>query len=260
MSIINPKPRKLTLDKALFATRQPLARLGELVHVQVTNELKNQPDFPNGEVRSTFAPSAPNRDGSFQREFHQPVTEQHLRKLYDAGGWIESLEHFSDEALALYFDYRGGLFSGNCWAGDVGNATDYETDCNAALALQALPTAEVIDAIRKTTLLAHKRYKLASGQGVKASARQSMTAKRSRGIKNAYGNTLDDVINNLKKNHPNEKPSELWPRLYAAIEEWCDGNCQEINSDRKDSRGYLFQKGENQDTITFGTFRKKLKK
>lgn len=91
--------------------------------------------------------------------------------------------------------------------------------------------------------------------------RQSKTASNPRPIKNEVGETLDNVIAILVKNHPNEKPSALWIHLKTAIEEWSDGDCiQKKPSQKSDSWRYEFHMGEKINTITFGIFRKKLKK
>ncbi|WP_287819630.1 hypothetical protein [Achromobacter sp.] len=98
--------------------------------------------------------------------------------------------------------------------------------------------------------------------GGKHKESQKRRAKKSRAIKNEGGETLDDVIHTLARNHPDETPSELWPHLESAIRDWCDAadDCRLIEHDIKDSRSIMFTKGDRQDSLTFGTFRKKLKK
>jgi hypothetical protein len=98
-------------------------------------------------------------------------------------------------------------------------------------------------------------------QGRKDSVRQSETAKNNRPIKNIEDETLDQVIIKLAKNHPAEKPSALWTHLQCAIDDWSDSNCVEVKPDGKKRDSWLYQFSLNGElkTLTFGTFRKKLK-
>ena len=96
--------------------------------------------------------------------------------------------------------------------------------------------------------------------GLKHKESQKRRAKKSREITNEDGETLDDVIHTLARNHPGETPSELWPHLESAIRDWCGDDCRLIEHDIKDSHSIMFTKGDRQDSLTFGTFRKKLKK
>lgn len=91
-------------------------------------------------------------------------------------------------------------------------------------------------------------------------ARQSVIAKNKRPRKNEDGESLDDVVRRLAKNHPGEKPSELWPHLKTEIGEWAGCDCTETKpNENQDQWHYKFKIGEKSDTITFSSFRKKLK-
>lgn len=94
--------------------------------------------------------------------------------------------------------------------------------------------------------------------GRRKSISSSIIASKKRPKKNYNGETLDSVITTLKRNHHNEKPSELWVHLKPVIEKWSDGDCKE--SGEKDSRTYYYGIDEERGAIAYGTFRKKLKK
>jgi hypothetical protein len=276
MSNINPQPKKLTLDQALSCTKKPLARMGDLIFVDVdirhnitlerVNAIKNglpsgYPNFQKGEIRSTFMPTLPDKKKQWQKIFTQPETKNYLRQEYARGCYLESQEHFSNEALALHFGYRGGFHSDGNWAGDVGDPSDFERDCNDILASYSSPSHKDYEAIRKITLNQHRKYKLAANQGRDTSTAQTKKASASRAIKNESLETLDSVIAQLKQNHIGEKPAALWIHLKTAIAEWSDSDCTETRpSETKDSWAYQFSVNGNRKTITFGNFRKKLNK
>lgn len=199
MSKINPQPKKLTLEQALNATSNPLKRWGDLIIVQVHKELRSNLDFPNGEARNQFMPTSPDRYEKGERNFPQPDTENHLRELYSAGGWIESLAEISEEALALYFNYRGGIFHGNTFAGDVGDPSRFVSDCREALDQIYQPTQKDVEIIRKTVLTVHKKDRLAASHGEKFPPRR---AKGTISIKTAY-------IHKLATDNPDKTTKEL---------------------------------------------------
>lgn len=74
------------------------------------------------------------------------------------------------------------------------------------------------------------------------------------------GKTIDDVIKRLKKQHPRESVSELWPHLKYAIEDWGGGRCVLQETGTQGSQRYEYELAEENKkfTITFDTFRKKL--
>ncbi|WP_129112230.1 hypothetical protein [Burkholderia pseudomallei] len=86
---------------------------------------------------------------------------------------------------------------------------------------------------------------------------QRKKATRPRPTKNDSGDALDGVIGTVAKDHPGERPGEIWPHLKTAIVEWSGDSVTETGAD--DSRRYTFRRGDQWDAITFGTFRKKLK-
>jgi hypothetical protein len=94
--------------------------------------------------------------------------------------------------------------------------------------------------------------------GKRKSISTSVNARKPRPKKNFEGETLDYLIAKLKLNNPNLKPSELWVHLKNEVDQWSDGDCEE--SGENDSRRYTFKIEGVSDSITFGTFRKKLLK
>lgn len=246
MSKTKPQPKKLTLKQAIDVTRKPLKRWGDLIIVQVHKELRNNPDFPAGEVRSTFMPSLPDRDGNFERNFPQPDTESYLRELDDRGGWVESIAEFSDEALALHYNYRGGIFRGNAFAGDVGDPSHFERDFKESL--EALPnvTPEIAAAVRKSIVNQHKKYKLPANEGEKYLARQSDSSKRLR--ESAQKHTEQDhakwetEARQLKNTNPalsvnaiSQKLSESLAVPKPTIKKYLLENCTDLRSKVLDS-------------------------
>jgi len=175
MSKTNPQPKKLTLAQALKATSHPLRRWGDLIIVQVHKELEmlNNTDFPNGEMRNTFMPVIPDREGKWERDFKSPATDNWLGEIYASGGWIESLAHFSDEALALHYKYSGGIVRGNPFAiGDVGDPSRFLSDCREVLDQIPQPEQKDLEVIRKSVLATHKKDRLAAIEGVQRSKQQ----------------------------------------------------------------------------------------
>ncbi len=94
--------------------------------------------------------------------------------------------------------------------------------------------------------------------GKRKSISTSINASKPRPKKNDYGETLDSVITTLKRNHSNEKLGEIWVHLKTVLEEWSDGDCKE--SGEEDSKRYIYKIDDRQYSITYGTFRKKLRK
>jgi hypothetical protein len=173
MSKINPQPKKLTLEQALNATSTPLKRWGDLIWVS------GDPMLVKANIHiGTFMPrrdgkfEPPDQNGNFERNFSQPATENALRELYSTDGWIESAAEFSDEALALHFNYRGGIFRGNPFAGDVGDPSRFVSDCREALDQIYQPEQKDVEVIRKTVLTVHKKDRLAANVGVQHSKQQ----------------------------------------------------------------------------------------
>ncbi|MES2367270.1 MAG: hypothetical protein V4563_15440 [Pseudomonadota bacterium] len=208
MSKINPQPKKLTLDEALAATSKPLKRWGDLISVEIFEQLRNncyRGSFPNGEVRSTFMPSRPDRDGNFERNFPQPDTNNSLSELYEEGGWLESVAEFSDEALALHYEYRGGIFRDNSFAGDVGNPSRFISDCKESLEQINQPTHNDVQVILKSVLTVHKKDRLAAVEGKKFSAGRKI---------NTCG-VIRKAITKLLKADPTLKNPSLWSAIAS---------------------------------------------
>jgi hypothetical protein len=91
------------------------------------------------------------------------------------------------------------------------------------------------------------------------SGRARNAAKKKRSKANESGETMEDLIKKIARNHPDERPSELWSHLKSLIEEWA-GDCTEIAvTPRNPMYQYQTKTGED-DTIKFETFRKKLAK
>ena len=169
MKKVKPKAKPLNLRQAIEATRQPLNRLGDLVCVQVDSRFGSPyagmrdlagDSFACGELRAIFQP-----DLAGGKTFKQPETENSLIELYANGGRIESLAEFTNEALAMYYDFNAGFFHGNSLAGDAGDSTQFESDIREVLSSLPNVTHEVFLAVRKTTLALYKKYRLASIEG-----------------------------------------------------------------------------------------------
>ena len=93
--------------------------------------------------------------------------------------------------------------------------------------------------------------------GKRKSTSSSKNARLPRPIMNYEDETLDAVIARLERRNQDYKPGELWVHLKTAIEEWSNGDCEEDGED--DKRTYWFDTKKGSRSITFGTFRKKLK-
>ena len=167
-----PISRKLTLEQAIKATSKPIKRYGDLVIVQKDGrfgnlygeitDLAGNP-FPVEEMRNIFMPSI---DGRIV-DFKQPQTENFLHELYRDDGYLESLEHFSDEALAMYFEYRAGFVTKSGLAGDAGDPSQYESDVREALSRRAEITPDIVREIQQDIVVQHKKYKLDANKGRK---------------------------------------------------------------------------------------------
>lgn len=139
----------------------------------------------------------------------------------------------------------------------------YYHQSDALIKLQA----RLHEARRWRDAIKHEK-KILEGMGKQSSDAQVKKAKKKRPIENEQGITLDAVIRELARVHPDEKPGELWPHFKTAIEEWSDNECTEAKTAKHDSWRYHFKivkkKGskivEKVDSITFGMFRKKLHK
>lgn len=91
--------------------------------------------------------------------------------------------------------------------------------------------------------------------GLRQKYLQSTKAKLPRG-KGDDGRTLGDLIKQLAKHHPDEKPSELWPHLKTAIGDWADC-CEERTTDKRTD--YLYSHGERSKTISYKQFSERLR-
>lgn len=249
------KPQILSIQRALDAIDKPIARFGDLIAVQVHPQLKtmNPRDFPNGEMRSIFVPDRDLTVTHFRRE----ETETFLRELYAAGGWIESIADYDDEALALHYNYTAGINAGG-FAGNAGDARCFELDCIEAVGnLPPNASRELVSAVVNTVRLMHRRYKLVANVGARHKKQQNEKSKRERPVKNDAGQSLVDVIAGLAREHSASRAAEIWPHLKVAIEDWSGDTVTE--SGTGDNRRYSFMKLDGtRDTVTFGPFRKKL--
>ncbi len=168
-----PTSQRLTLEHAIEATRNPIKREGDLVFVQKDPRFGNLysgmtdlagNEFPAGEMRSMYMPSM---DRSI-REFDRPATENQLRTLYAEGGYLESLEHFTDEALAMYYGYMAGTVTESGLAGNVGDPGQFEADVQEALSRRPEVRPDDLRLIKQDILALHKKYKLSANVGEKS--------------------------------------------------------------------------------------------
>jgi hypothetical protein len=263
------QPKTLTLKQAIAVTNNPLIRLYDLISVQKDERLGdlyadttdlNEKPFSKGVMRSAFAPSLGGNPKDFVKHFPQPETENHLHDLYNNGGWIESIAHFYDEELALYYYFRAGVSDGTIFASNAGDPSYFERDMHDALKMLPNVTPEIVTAVRKTIVSQQKKYKLAANQGQANSRVQSDKARKKRSPKNESHETLETVFARLARNNQGTKPSELWPHYKTAIAEWSGCDCNELTpGDDKDKWFYEYQDGDEKvKTITYGKFRKDL--
>jgi len=160
-------PKKLKLPGALKAIEKPLARLGDLIYVQFDIGITGGgADYPH-QMRSMFAPGMKTKD----KRFPLQASELQLRDLYASGGWIESLDHFTDEELAIYYQYRAGFPTKSGYAHDVGDPSAYEVDYMEVLEsmpkdlVEGAQRARTLEVIRRTLLHQHLKYKLHANLG-----------------------------------------------------------------------------------------------
>lgn len=86
---------------------------------------------------------------------------------------------------------------------------------------------------------------------------QKKKAAKSRLRKDILGRTLDDLIQNIHNENPDGKPSELWPHLGSAIEEWAE-QCR-LRQPVPRNPQYLYSLPDGTEkTISFETFKKRL--
>lgn len=122
---------------------------------------------------------------------------------------------------------------------------------------QIIPTAEQFAAQKRVREIGRKNV-LADAHGEQYLTQQKAKSKLSRKPKNENGKTIEDLISEIAKNNPEEKPSALWPHLGSAIEQWA-GSCTEKTRGPKDPLYEYSLDDEKIKTITYSTFRKKLK-
>ncbi|WP_152601862.1 hypothetical protein [Burkholderia paludis] len=257
------QPERLSLKKAINATKRRLNRPGDLAYVIF---------FPSA-IGPITLPGRfmPNQLDDSVRQFRQPETERYLRDdLYANGGWLESAAHLSDREIALLGDGWGGRILPSGLVGSWGNPTDLEEDLQIAYALipagfTELPVSPVVlTIIREVVLMLHKKYAPDADIGRAQSDAQSKRGSKGRRAKNNSGGTLADVIRILSREHPDSRPSEIWPHLKQAIQEWSGGDVAEIEGSG-DSRSYRYvpPNAESEDAvrpISYGQFRKELRK
>ena len=87
-----------------------------------------------------------------------------------------------------------------------------------------------------------------TNKGINHSKAQSDKAKRPRGKIGDNGLTINEIVKDLVRLHENETASEMWPHLYAKLDE-LDAEPEEINKTIK----YCNSNGDPK-TITFKTF------
>ena len=207
ISKIRPKAKRLTLDQAIEATRKPSIRFGELICVQTDRRFGNLyagmtdlagGSFASSEIRAIFWPSLDMTVATFA----QPATENLLQELYKNGGRVESLAHFSNEALAMFYEYKAGIMNKGGFAGSAGDSRQFERDCADVLDMLPNITQEVAAAVRLSVLTTHKKYKLAAAHG------ENFTGKK----KGAVGPIRKAIAKALKE-HPAIKSPEIWDKL-----------------------------------------------
>ncbi len=209
------KPARLTLNQALGVIKKPLERGGDLVIVQVMKQPAGWGP-PNGENRSTLMPGAP-KDGKFNPIF-PPETGPWLQQWYKAGGWVESLVHFTGQELALFFEYQGGTFKPGAYAGSVGDPSAFENDCKEAATYEPVLTSEVVRTFKGAILRQHKKYLVPAQTGEK------FLSGRKPGTKSVITKYLTELISRF----PDLSSKELYVK---ALDEIRKGNNSPFTND-----------------------------
>ena len=239
------RPRKqLSLQQALNVTKKPLDRPGNLIQVQVVGayELKNR--F----VPSSLDPSV--------TAFPQPETETYIRDLYAADGRLESLAAFNDIELAAFYRYaQSGTKNGK--PETLGDRSEFER--NVQEYMEALPVdtpQQIRDIVFNIIIDLHQKYAADAVYGRASRVSQKTKAGKVRAASNDIGQSLDDVIRGLAREHREMRANEVWPHLKTAIEEWSGDSVAETG--QGDSRSYRYAHEGKADSIMYNTFRKKL--
>ncbi|HEU0228937.1 MAG TPA: hypothetical protein VFR20_00050 [Burkholderiaceae bacterium] len=187
------KPRKLTLRQAVKETKMPVMRLGDLLVYQF-----------GGVIVGAFMPNA--TDWSIH-DFGQPETENYIRQLYADDGWIESITHFDDEALALHHNYTLGLWVGRKFSGSGGDAQRFEVDCAQATELLGPnPSREMVLSAIRIVLMMHKKYLLSARTGARFEA----------GRKPNTEGPISKAMGSVIKRNPTIKNADLWNAMKSS--------------------------------------------
>lgn len=177
--------------------------------------------------------------------------------------------YFSDEIRAAYKAIGRNLEWNLSILGDTGVYAFCSTARDAGLTqsqqsaaallyacTEALEKNAVSERVQQTILYAYAGLDLDNvAKGKNYHAAQSNRAKKPRG-KGEDQRTMGDLIEALKRHHPNDKPSELWPHLKTAIEDWAD-SCKERTIGTRTE--YLYSHGERLKTISFKQFGERLR-
>lgn len=112
-------------------------------------------------------------------------------------------------------------------------------------------TLERIQAVR------HQRIALAPDVAIAQKQRdsQSKRARLSRG-RGEDGRNLSDLIADLARVHPNDRPREIWPHLRSSLEEWA-GAC--VGKTRETQEVYEYPFGNGRKTIGYKQFSHRLR-
>ncbi len=117
-----------------------------------------------------------------------------------------------------------------------------------------------LDLIRQQEMSGHTREIAKKAVKMESSARASNAAKHDRMPKiEDGGKTIDDLIMQIAKAYPEEKPKDLWPHLKSALDEWAENCTEKTHNPKNPMYEYGTVTGERK-TITYETFCKKLRK
>lgn len=72
--------------------------------------------------------------------------------------------------------------------------------------------------------------------------------------KNEFGDTRNDVIRKLVRQHPEESIGALWTHFRTALAEWSDSEVRERNAGQ--GRSYRYEMDNKVQSIAIETFRK----
>lgn len=125
-----------------------------------------------------------------------------------------------------------------------------------ALCSRVLSDGHISDAMASRILDGHATLDIDADTGISHRKEQSLRAQHLRG-KGDYDCTLGDLIKDLAKNYPFDKPTAVWIHFKTAIDEWADAACERVKVGKKVSYRYWFR--DKEKSIGYAQFRDRLR-